>query len=105
MARYRVIYWKHIPSMVQVEGDGRIVRAQLSQRFQIAIDNYAMDHGLTGTTDYVAAWRHGDWIERPGAVEDVAQDVILELERQYSTKKLSMPVDVVMNAPGLDRHS
>jgi len=89
MAKYRVFYWKHIPAMVQAEEGGRIVRAQLAQRFQIAIDEFAMATGETGTEAYAAAWRRGPWIERPGPVEDVAHQVVEELERQFGTRQLN----------------
>ncbi len=51
MAKYRIFYWKHIPSSITVEGDGRTVKKQLSQKIQNAIDAYAMAEGLTGTTN------------------------------------------------------
>ena len=34
MAKYRIIYWKHIPQSFTVEGDGRTVKKQLSQKIQ-----------------------------------------------------------------------
>ncbi len=46
MARYRIFYWKHIPSSITVEGDGRTVKKQLSQKIQNAIDAYAMAEGI-----------------------------------------------------------
>ena len=42
MAKYRIIYWKHIPQSFTVEGDGRTVKKQLSQKIQNKIDAYAM---------------------------------------------------------------
>jgi hypothetical protein len=52
MARYRIFYWKHIPSSIHVEGGGRTIKKQLSQRIQNAIDAYAMAAGLTSTEEY-----------------------------------------------------
>ncbi len=49
MARYRIFYWKHIPSSITVEGDGRTIKKQLSKKIQNAIDAYAMASGLTST--------------------------------------------------------
>ncbi len=49
MAKYRIFYWKHIPSSITVEGDGKTIKKQLSQKIQNAIDSYAMAEGLTGT--------------------------------------------------------
>ena len=49
MARYRIFYWKHIPSSIVVEGDGRTIKKQLSQKIQNKIDAYAMATGITST--------------------------------------------------------
>ena len=38
MARYRIMYWKHIPQSLTVEGDGRTIKKQLSQKIQDKID-------------------------------------------------------------------
>jgi hypothetical protein len=84
MARYRITYWKHIPQSLVVEGDGRTVRKQLSQKIQNAIDAYAMAEGATSTTDYAAQYRRGDWIERDGSPEAVAEAVLTELETQFA---------------------
>ena len=73
MAKYRVIYWKHIPSSVIVEGDGRTIKKQLSQKIQNAIDAYAMAVGLTNNEDYSAQYKRGDWVERAGTPEEVAE--------------------------------
>lgn len=89
MTRYRIFYWKHIPSAITVSGEGRDVKVQLPQRFQNAIDAYAMAVGLTGTTEYAAGWRRGEWIEREGLPEEVAQSVLAELEVEFA--KIEIP--------------
>ncbi|HSL30551.1 MAG TPA: virulence factor [Anaerolineales bacterium] len=89
MARYRITYWKHIPQSFVVEGDGRTVKKQLSQKIQNAIDAYAMAEGATSTTDYAAQYKRGEWIERDGAPEDVAQALLAELETQFA--KIEIP--------------
>jgi hypothetical protein len=56
-AELTVIWWRDIPAQV-VAGQGRgAVRAILSDRFQEAIDLAATRAGLTGTDDYLDAWR------------------------------------------------
>lgn len=83
MARYRVIYWKDIPSLVEAfEGD-RIVRVPLSQRFQDLIDTLAMRTGASSTEAYLEGWRHSAEAERPGSAERVAQEVAAELEAGF----------------------
>jgi hypothetical protein len=89
MARYRIFYWKHIPSSIAVEGEGRTIKKQLSQRIQNAIDAYAMAIGLTSTDDYSAQYRRGEWIERAGSPEDVADTLLAELEAEFA--KIEIP--------------
>jgi hypothetical protein len=84
MARYRIFYWRHIPSSIAVEGDGRTIKKQLSQKIQNAIDAYAMAIGLTATDDYSAQYRRGDWLERDGSPEEVAQALVSELETEFA---------------------
>src|SRR5215216_2733418 len=89
MARYRIMYWKHIPQSFTVEGDGRTVKKQLSQRIQNAIDAYAMAEGATSTADYAAQYKRGAWIERDGSPEEVADTVLAQLEAEFA--KIEIP--------------
>ena len=89
MAKYRIMYWKHIPQSFSVEGDGRTVKKQLSEKIQNKIDAYAMAEGLTSTSDYSAQFKRGDCIERDGTPEEVADALLSELETEFS--KLEIP--------------
>ena len=89
MARYRIMYWKHIPQSFTVEGDGRTVKKQLSQKVQDKIDAYAMSEGLTSTSDYAAQYKRGDWVERVGSPEEVAEAILAELEAEFA--KIEIP--------------
>ncbi len=89
MARYRIMYWKHIPQSFIVEGDGQTVKKQLSQKIQNAIDAYAMAAGLTSTSDYAKEYKRGDWIERDGSPEVVAEALLSELETEFA--KIEIP--------------
>ena len=89
MARYRIIYWKHIPQSITVEGDGRTIKKELSQKVQNAIDAYAMAAGLTSTTDYAREYKRGDWIERDGSPEEVAEALVSELEDEFARVEIS----------------
>ena len=84
MARYRIFYWKHIPSSIVVEGDGRTIKKQLSKKIQNAIDAYAMAAGLTSTDEYSAQYRRGEWSEREGTPEEVADALVSELETEFA---------------------
>lgn len=89
MARYRIFYWRHIPSSITVEGDGRTIKKQLSQRIQNAIDAYAMAVGLTDSDEYSAQYKRSDWIERDGTPEEVAETLLVELETEFA--KIEIP--------------
>jgi metal-dependent amidase/aminoacylase/carboxypeptidase family protein len=89
MARYRIMYWKHIPQSFTVEGEGRTVKKELSQKIQNAIDAYAMAAGLTSTTDYAKEYKRGQWVERDGSPEEVAEALLAELEDEFA--KIEIP--------------
>lgn len=89
MARYRIMYWKHIPQSFTVEGDGRTIKQELSQKIQNAIDAYAMAEGLISTTDYAAQYKRSDWIEREGSPEAVAEALRAQLEAEAA--KIEIP--------------
>jgi len=89
MAKYRIMYWKHIPQSVTVEGDGRTVKKQLSDKIQNKIDAYAMAVGATSTTDYAKEYKRGEWIERNGSPEEVAETLLSELETEFA--KIEIP--------------
>ena len=78
------MYWKHIPQSFTVEGEGRTVKKQLSQKIQNAIDAYAMAEGATSTTDYAAQYKRGAWVERDGSPEDIAETLLSELEAEFA---------------------
>ena len=84
MARYRIFYWRHIPSSIVVEGDGRTIKKQLSQKIQNAIDAYAMASGLTSADEYSAQYKRGSWVERSGSPEEVAETLAAELESEFA---------------------
>jgi len=90
MAEYQITYWKNIPSMVSArEGRRERAKAELSERFQLAIDEAAMRAGLIGTDAYLEQWRRDDWQTRPGSVEEVAAAVAAELEAEFTPERLA----------------
>jgi cvfA/B/C family virulence factor len=82
-----VISWRAIPAQVTA-GKGRgAARAQLSERFQEAIDSAAMRAGLIGTDSYLEEWRRdtracGDDLEAEVAA------VAAQLEQDYTDERL-----------------
>ena len=89
MTKYRIMYWKHIPQSFTVEGDGRTIKKQLSEKVQNKIDAYAMAEGLTSTSDYANQYKRGDWTERDGSPEEVAEALLSELEADAA--KIEIP--------------
>ncbi|HKO21861.1 MAG TPA: virulence factor [Candidatus Eisenbacteria bacterium] len=83
MARYRIIRWKDIPSLVEADGPGGTVRLPLSQRFQDLIDGLAMREGATESDAYLEGWTQDPDAERAGTPEDVAAAVAAELEEGF----------------------
>ena len=83
MARYRIIQWRDLPSLVEAEDGGHTVRVPLSQRFQDLIDAVAMREGASESDAYLDGWAPGPETERPGDAEAVAQQVATELEEGF----------------------
>jgi hypothetical protein len=83
MARYRIVHWRDIPSAVEAFEDDRIARLPLSQRFQDLIDAVAMKLGASDTEAYLEGWSQGPEAERPGSPDDVARQVVDELEAGF----------------------
>ena len=83
MAKYQILYWKEIPSVVEARDATGSATVQLSERFQLLIDAMAMKLGLDGTDEYLEQWDHGDEQERPGGARDVADAVARELEEKF----------------------
>jgi Virulence factor len=88
MAKYQVMFWKHIPAQVKAWDEGGEVKRMLPDRFQAAIDAYAMKDGSTEMDAYLEAWRWGDTQDRPGSAEEVASAVVRELDVANPRSKL-----------------
>jgi hypothetical protein len=81
MARFQVLYWQDVPSLVKAFGeDGTPVSRQLGAWFQQEIDRRAMAQGLVESGAYLEAWSWGEVEERPGTVDEVLDAVEQELE-------------------------
>jgi hypothetical protein len=83
VARYRIVHWKEIPSLVEAVEGGETARVQLSQRFQDLIDALAMREGATESDAYLDGWGQGPEQDRPGSAEAVAHAVAGELEEGF----------------------
>ncbi len=83
MARYRIIHWRNIPSLVEAVDGERTVRRPLSQRFQDLIDAVAMREGASDSEAYLEGWGQEAEAERPGSAQSVAEQVAAELEAGF----------------------
>jgi len=85
MARFQVLYWQDVPSLVKAfEDDGSELKRRLPDWFQQEIDNRAMTQGLTGSDAYLEQWHWGELDERPGSAADVLDAVAHELEARQA---------------------
>ena len=83
MARYRILHWKEIPSLVEAYDGDRVVRVPLSQRFQDLIDAVAIREGATETEAYLEGWGQGPELDRSGDPNAVAEAVAAEIEARF----------------------
>ncbi len=72
-----IIYWRDIPAQVTAKGDAGSARAQLSERFQKAIDAAAMKADLVDMDLYLEEWRQ----ETRPCGDDLDAEVASEVER------------------------
>ena len=91
MAKYQVMFWKHIPAQVKAWDEKGEVKRMLPDRFQAAIDAYAMRDGSTGMDAYLDAWQWAKPQERPGSAEDVATALGAELDAANPRSTLMNP--------------
>jgi len=85
------MFWKHIPSHVKAWDEGTEVKRMLPDRFQVAIDAYAMKDGSTDMDAYLEGWSWGPVEERDGAPEDVLAAVIAQLDADHPRARLMSP--------------
>jgi Virulence factor len=91
MATYQVMFWKHIPAQVKAWDERGEVKRLLPDRFQAAIDAFAMKDGSTEMDAYLEGWRWADPQERSGGAEEVASAVVEELDAANPRTKLMNP--------------
>lgn len=83
MAKYKVLYWKEIPTQIKAEDDIDDVTVMLDDRFMALIDAQAMKEGLRDTDSFLAQWHWSEEEVREGAADEVAAALKSELEARY----------------------
>jgi hypothetical protein len=85
------MFWKHIPSQVKAwDGDVQVKR-MMPDRFQVAIDAYAMKDGSTDMDAYLDGWIWGAVETRAGTPEQVLAAVVAELDAANPRDRLTKP--------------
>ncbi|MDX1498468.1 MAG: virulence factor [Woeseiaceae bacterium] len=89
MVKQIVIYWRDIPSQVVVQRGRQREKAQLSERFQEAIDRAAMRAGKGSSDAYLSEWRREattiDSDDDPG---EIARRAAARFEADFSDEHL-----------------
>jgi len=85
MAKYKILYWHEIPSLVQASDGAGKFKVQLHARFQESIDSVAMALGLIGSDQYTDGFQWSEENEQPGSAQEVAKRVATELELKHQS--------------------
>jgi len=80
VAKYKILYWKEIPTQIRVEDEFDDVTVMLDERFMNLIDAQAMKQGLQDTDAFLAEWRWSEEEEREGPAQEVAAGLKVEIE-------------------------
>ncbi len=84
-----LVYWRDIPSQVIVKRGRKKGKAQLSHRFQDAIDRAAMRAGKGGSEAYLEEWRRVSLpCEDDGDLNEIALREATALEQGISDEQL-----------------
>ena len=83
-----IVYWRDIPAQVIVGKGRRGAKAQLSERFEQAIDRAAMKVGAKDADAYLAEWRKVTERNVAGDAEEVARAEAARLEEAYDNARL-----------------
>lgn len=101
MATLTIISWRDIPAQVVGKRGRETAKAQLSPRFQEAVDRAAMRAGKGSSDAYLADWKRSDPRE---CGDDIHAEVAAEaarLEARYTDNDLER----LIRAKGLDASS
>ena len=91
MASMQIIYWRDIPTTVQIRQRRTRFTANLPERFEKAVDAAAMRDGETSTDDYLAEFKRTDPVEVEGegdALQALADARAAELDAEFDTERL-----------------
>jgi hypothetical protein len=84
-----IMYWRDIPAQVIAKAGRTNARRELSQRFQEAIDNAAMECGAHGSGDYLEGWRKSAPKHCGADLNAAADAAVTRIERDYDDDRLA----------------
>ena len=82
-ATVRILYWRDIPSKVEVDDGNCVVTRSLSARFQNLILQLVTMQPQAGDETPLEDWREATAAVRPGDAITVAMQVLDELEGEF----------------------
>jgi hypothetical protein len=85
MASIQVLYWKDIPVQVRARDENGRASLSMPDRFQFAIDQAAMQAGLTGSDAYTDLFVWQNYEDRPGSAQEAVSVVVAELDSHYAS--------------------
>jgi hypothetical protein len=84
VTRYRILSWRGIPAQLKVYPEsGRPKSVELDGWFVKEIDRVAMREEIIGSGEYLALWEWSKDLERPGTVDEVAREVVAEIDAEW----------------------
>lgn len=83
MAKYQILSWHGIPVQVRVRDKNGRMSKELPPRFIDAVDRAAMLSKKSDSESYTNGFQWSDPQEREGSAQDVADALLVELEKQY----------------------
>ena len=93
MIKRTLIYWRDIPSQVIVQRGRVREKAQLSQRFQEAIDRAAMRAGKGSSDAYLSEWRReASSFESDAELREIAEQEVRRCEAELSDELLTQMI-------------
>lgn len=89
MVKKILIYWRDIPSQVIVQRGRTREKAQLSARFQEAIDRAAMRAGKGSSDAYLSEWRReSSSMDTSSELREIINQETRRFESEYSDEQL-----------------
>jgi hypothetical protein len=80
VAKYKILYWKDVPTQIRAEDEFDDVTVMLDERFMVLVDARAMKLGLQDTDAFLSQWNWGEEEEREGPAQEVAEALKVEIE-------------------------